>query len=762
MSCTQRISTSSEAGIVLPEHQDRRRSVGPVVVIVLSHRDAHLVRRLIGRLRQGENVLVISHHDPVSEPLGLSPASDLVVVPDPVHCPWGRIQAVQTVWRCLRWIHRHVPEASWVLLVSGQDYPTRHMRDITAALRTTTADAFVHHRLLSGPPSQDYDDWQPLARRRYLNKHRLPGSHMAVPLPRWHHPFHDGLDLFGGSSWINVNRRALDHLVESEALAQRLLGFLRWSANPDEAFVHTLLLNGGGDLDVVNDDRRFIRWHGQLPHPPMITAADVPAIRASDAFFARKLRSQDEETLDLLDAIAIDPTQTVRAVERTEWRIRGLEGSPGPGPRRREPAHGQARLEHEAQLGNLVEQLWGSVAQGSIVVTKDGKQPAGYRMVEQYLVAPSMQRARFLVPLTAGPAPAQTAVVHYNKVRHPPLRAARSMLALSLRLNVGQRLLPDRLGVWLDRTVTPHEATDLLLQELLRDLLGVPDLVMAIGTRPPDPQHKPTLHLIDGAGRSVAFAKVGWNDITRLRVAHEAEVLAEIRDGTLPALHSPRLLADIKWSERRIAVVAPLPDSVQRVKASNPWSTVAAIRAVSETGNHRITELGGSSYWAALEARVDRTGTIGQEMAEPLHLLAKRILATRGTQSCAFGAWHGDWVPWNLGWDGDNLWAWDWEHYSTDVPRGFDLLHWAFQTNVTLRHMSIAAAVDRLLVAGPRLLARADLYQPVGGALVPLYLMEMTLRELEAVQLTGKLDDGLHRDGVQPIITSLLQRISSR
>ena len=45
----------------------------------------------------------------------------------------------------------------------------------------------------------------------------------------------------------------------------------------------------------------------------------------------------------------------------------------------------------------------------------------------------------------------------------------------------------------------------------------------------------------------------------------------------------------------------------------------------------------------------------------------------------AFGAWHGDWTPWNMASTAGGLLVWDWERFATGVPVGFDALHYWLQ-----------------------------------------------------------------------------------
>ena len=50
-----------------------------------------------------------------------------------------------------------------------------------------------------------------------------------------------------------------------------------------------------------------------------------------------------------------------------------------------------------------------------------------------------------------------------------------------------------------------------------------------------------------------------------------------------------------------------------------------------------------------------------------------------GADTVSLGGWHGDWGRWNMGMDGGVLQLWDWERYDTEVPIGFDALHFIAQ-----------------------------------------------------------------------------------
>jgi hypothetical protein len=277
---------------------DEIRHRGPVAVIVFSHRDPPQVRRLVERLSTGDDVFVAVHHDPTGPPLELAPASNVALVPDPLPCRWGGYELVTATWRSMRWVAQTVPELSWALLVSGQDYPAMPVRRIEAELRTTTYDAFLRHFRVDEDPAADVHHWQQLCRTRYFHRRRFPALPKSVPWLR-RHPFHGDRHAYVGDMWFNISGRALHNAIASP-FASPLLDFLTAAPIPDEMFIASLVCNDP-TLAIANDRRRYLRFERGARHPHTLGVDDVADILASDAFFARKFESDAPGVLDLLD-----------------------------------------------------------------------------------------------------------------------------------------------------------------------------------------------------------------------------------------------------------------------------------------------------------------------------------------------------------------------------------------------------------------------------------------------------------------------------
>jgi hypothetical protein len=106
------------------------------------------------------------------------------------------------------------------------------------------------------------------------------------------------------------------------------------------------------------------------------------------------------------------------------------------------------------------------------------------------------------------------------------------------------------------------------------------------------------------------------------------------------------------------------------------------------------------------------------------------LAATGGCAGLAFGAWHGDWSPWNMASTTGGLLVWDWERFATGVPVGFDALHHWLQSEVGPQHRDpLAAAADVFEHAAP-LLAPFGIDVAHARLTAALYLADVATRYL--------------------------------
>jgi hypothetical protein len=113
------------------------------------------------------------------------------------------------------------------------------------------------------------------------------------------------------------------------------------------------------------------------------------------------------------------------------------------------------------------------------------------------------------------------------------------------------------------------------------------------------------------------------------------------------------------------------------------------------------------------------------------------LLDAIGSRAAAIpaGAWHGDLSPWNLGWVGARLWAWDWEYCRTDVPVGLDLPHFAFQRAFIGAREPLADAFAHARATTAEALSRLG-YAPEDRATInAVHVAEIAIRYQEAAAI---------------------------
>ena len=122
-----------------------------------------------------------------------------------------------------------------------------------------------------------------------------------------------------------------------------------------------------------------------------------------------------------------------------------------------------------------------------------------------------------------------------------------------------------------------------------------------------------------------------------------------------------------------------------------------------------------------------------------------------GNAIVPFGAWHGDFGPWNMSRSKAGLSIWDWERSASLVPLGFDVLHFGFQVSYAIQGSSIPTAAREAVERGRMPLEAMGVPQRAHRDILTAYLIERILRVEEGrangvrvrSELTGQMLDHL-------------------
>ena len=400
-----------------------------------------------------------------------------------------------------------------------------------------------------------------------------------------------------------------------------------------------------------------------------------------------------------------------------------------------------------------------------------GPPPAGFRTVDAWRVIPDRRSPRSLVPLQR--AAARASVVSHNRLREPRVAATRLLAAAAmgpLALAQGSSTVL-RLSVPVDVDDTTVQAT-VITRHLRSRVPGT--VATAVSLRDFHPRAKPTVQLLGADGAVLAFAKVASDPTTGRRVRVEADLLAEAgptlaRSGS--TIRLPRLIEQGCCGPFAYSIVEPLPQAVRRVgrvdrdRVLRPLMNYAAA-----LGEPRPLALSATSLWREVMERVEVAQQARAERPDLVIGLNQLVATARGMDGgtvLTAGLYHGDWVPWNMGWaprracdaesgssatgpgsSQDLLWVWDLEYGSRTGPIGLDALRWVFQVQHVLHRRSLTDAVAATTAAAGQLLPRLGVPAQAGAALVRLHVIETMATALGLLAQGRGLPDGLDPDAV--------------
>jgi hypothetical protein len=364
-----------------------------------------------------------------------------------------------------------------------------------------------------------------------------------------------------------------------------------------------------------------------------------------------------------------------------------------------------------------------------------GCRAAPGRMIERYAAVPSLVDPRALLPLDASPPALRAALrQHATGAGSRMARTAARMLYLASYVGLARPLLYSRVSV----VTTSGELAELPMRGFLRKVLGREDFVTSLRLGPGRPNSKPVVQVVAPDGTVLAYAKFGWEDLTRRLLRREATVLRELALVTCgTALQIPRVLHAGEWHGFETLVLAPL-EGTGRTPRSHAEVPVAASTALAGACPRSIERLRDSAFWGRTISRISQVVPLLPEGTRGLILRARRkVEASWGDVRLPMGRVHGDWIPPNMLVRHDGILnVWDWEWSVGDVPLGIDTVQ--FIVYIALRRrMPYRDLLGRLKRHGREALTRQCLDPENLTLLTILSLLETVLWFAEA-RLAGR------------------------
>jgi len=336
--------------------------------------------------------------------------------------------------------------------------------------------------------------------------------------------------------------------------------------------------------------------------------------------------------------------------------------------------------------------------------------------IAEYLVVPDARRPRLLVP-TVSRRIAAVAVRRYAEPQSRTARLKREAVVAALRTGASGVLLRDRV-----RVTGPFSTS---IDGYLSEALGR-ELAISIHIGPARANRKPVLQLIGPEGDTFGFGKLGARPLTQRLVRAETAALTALGSSGLTRLTVPRVLHAGQWRGLQVLIQSALPVWLPRATLT-PRRLVAAMLDIAGCCGYTQGTLGLSSYWHELRQRL--TSISDRAEGAGLAAAAELLVKHAGETTFRYGAWHGDWAPWNMANLADALLVWDWERFATGVPLGFDAVHHELQRRIQSTG-DAREAVEATVCRAAELLAPFGV--PAEGRAVTalLYLVDLATRYL--------------------------------
>lgn len=283
-------------------------------VVILAHTFPQHLERLVRRLRPTVDDVVI-HINIKAEDMyqdsrrRLADDSHVHFTAERHRVRWAQFSMTDAALTGLRHL-RSLGHYDRVLLLSGQDYPVRPLAEIRAFYEAHPDQQFMEMFRLDQPNWFDTQGgpYGPMRRIRNWHFYYRTIVHIEIPTPWRKLP--SGLLPHGGSFWWALTGDCVDHVLSVVDGDPKVRRYFRHTFLPDETFFQTIIGSSRFAETNTGDYMRYVDWTNPNPTPPRIlTMEDYDKIRASTAFFARK----------------IDPVRSAELLAHIDRELLGVE-----------------------------------------------------------------------------------------------------------------------------------------------------------------------------------------------------------------------------------------------------------------------------------------------------------------------------------------------------------------------------------------------------------------------------------------------------
>ena len=299
----------------------------------------------------------------------------------------------------------------------------------------------------------------------------------------------------------------------------------------------------------------------------------------------------------------------------------------------------------------------------------------GYEYLRHFAVLPSLQNARWFVPLDS-PAISSAAMSMYS-----PSRTSAKLKRAALRLAMHARLpLWYRDHVWIAQRQAPP------LERAVNPLFGAKPVRWALSSGAPEGarNRKASAVVLGADGTMLAFVKLARSPIARRIIDHEGAVLKHLSGLPAVAPYAPQLLFAEEVDGIQVLAQTPLQGAVAPVGI-----TPAHLQFLAAMQTPLTVRAADTATAADLTDRLRALPVARPELLA----ICQRVLPVLREFDVPLTIVHGDFAPWNLRLHNGRVSAFDWEYGEAHALPLIDEIHYRLQTGWLLEGWGAEQAV---------------------------------------------------------------------
>ena len=284
--------------------------------IIMAHKSPNQLHRLVSRLNDSTSEFFI-HIDlkaDLSAFLGVQEFGKAVHFIERFDATWGGLGLIKPYLAGMKAVRDSSTNFDRIMLLSGQDYPIKSNAQIDHFFKNSQHSNFINYFPIPNYekwPGGDRGGWYRVDKYYFGNKwYELFGSKsinlLSTYLPFLRRKMPNGMKPYTGQTWWNLDKYALDYILDYNDRHPEYLHFHRNTFVADELFVQMIIGNSKDERllnSIENSEKRFTIWpKANSAHPKILGKNDLQAILASNDLFARKFdENVDTEIMDFID-----------------------------------------------------------------------------------------------------------------------------------------------------------------------------------------------------------------------------------------------------------------------------------------------------------------------------------------------------------------------------------------------------------------------------------------------------------------------------